>query len=145
MPYRVNTDANNRVVHQQVEGVYTAAELTEANALIKAIDSTCDYRMLFDLTDMRHLDVSDAHLEALGRKIHTELPVRFRAIVCGPRFLDQMRIFASHATTSFQNVQVFSDLSEACHWLLIPELGALSGYGMEDNMAEAEVKQLALI
>ena len=137
MSFMIYTDHNNRVFYQQVQGVYTAAELTEANIYIKSLDQQNDYRMLFDLSEMRLLDVTDSYLESIGNRMKTELPVRYRAIVTNPRFLEQMQVFARHAQTGFQNVQVFSSLSEACNWLLISEFDLLSNCAGDDWFHDA--------
>ncbi len=121
MTFSVHFDEQQRLVYTRFSGIVTTSEVREANQLIAPQDDSS--RMLFDGTRMRMFDVSDDYLEKLGERMSTELPVRYRAIVVGNRHLEQIEMFAAHASTGFRNVRAFVDLESACQWLLIPDAG----------------------
>ena len=107
------------VVYHQAQGIFDGSQLLESMTATRDEDEPGD--IILDLTNIRHLDISESVLDDLGREVRKELPLRLRAIVASDKYVHQLRWFAGHACNSFQCVQVFDNREAARQWLRLDD------------------------
>jgi hypothetical protein len=118
MPVSYTIDANQKLVVSRLWGTVTEDEIHEHNTRLRndpAFDP--NYRQLTDLRGLIDTKVSTGVVRETARDQYFAANVK-RAFVAETDFAFGMaRMFAVHAESSGQTIEVFRDMPEAVRWL----------------------------
>ncbi len=117
MSFIVYVDHQEEIIYQKAVDVFNDVQSWDAIQQIKDLDASRKNSIILDFTEVRRLDISCAHMEYIGFKIKTEIPVCLRAIVVKERHREIVDTFAAYSTGAFQSVKIFDDVQSARNWI----------------------------
>ncbi len=116
MAYNIKVDHDHGVIVQTVIDIYTEHESWSAIREIRALKEFPNYSLVLDFRQARQINLSSDHLEHLGRRIATEIPVCSRAVLVCERDRELGEIFVKIASRGFEAVRLFDDINSAYFW-----------------------------
>ena len=81
MSFIVYVDHQQQIIYQKAVDVFDDVQSWDAIHQIRELEGFRELPMIFDFSGVRRMDVSCSHLEYIGFRIKTEIPVCLRALV----------------------------------------------------------------
>jgi hypothetical protein len=119
MSFNLYVDHQQEFIYQKAAEIYNDVQSWEAIQQIKALREFRKYAMILDFSEVRLMDLSCEHMEYVGFKIQTEIPVCIRALVVNERCWDLAETFVAYSTGAFKSMEIFEDVQKARDWIKV--------------------------
>lgn len=116
MAYNIKVDHDHGVILQTATDIFTEHESCSAIREIRRLREFPDYSLVLDFRYTRQIALSCDHLEYVGQRIATEIPVCSRALLVNDRDREMAEVFTRIASRGFEAVRLFDDLESAYFW-----------------------------
>lgn len=119
MSFIVTVDHQQEIIYQKAVDIFNEVQSWEAIHQIEELDVFRKYAMIFDYTEVRKIDLSCTHMEYVGFKIKTEIPICIRALVVNERYWELAETFVAYASGAFKSMEIFEDVQKARDWIQV--------------------------
>ncbi len=117
MSFIVYVDHQQQIIYQKAVDVFDDVQSWDAIHQIRELEGFRELPMIFDFTSVRRMNVSCSHLEYIGFRIKTEIPVCLRALVVSERNRELLETFVAYSTGAFKSMELFDTVEDAYHWI----------------------------
>lgn len=119
MSFIVYVDRQQEIIYQKAIEVFNDVQSWDAIAQIRNLDVFRQYPMILDFAEVRRMDISYSHMECVGFKIKTEIPMCLRAIVVNDRNRELVESFVAYLGSASMSMKIFDCVENARDWIKV--------------------------